>query len=313
MNGMFNFIEVKGGSIMELRNLITFSKIAHLKSFSKAAETLGYAQSTITTQIQLLEQELGTKLFERIGRSIELTKNGEVFLDYVEKIINLSNEAKEAISESDAPKGILRIGIVESLCTIRLPELLKNYRMKYPEVEVVIKLGTCTDLRNMLKNNMVDLALILGESVNDSDLVSSMSYEEPMALLASPVNKLANKKEITIRDIADESLILTEKGCSYRNAFEKMFHKVGLQPHVALEVGSIETIKTFAMSNLGITLLPVMTVKKELDQKQLIALDWVGEEFNMMTQMLYHKNKWMTPSMKAFIAELHSDFSTLGR
>lgn len=296
---------------MELRNLITFSKIAHLKSFSKAAETLGYAQSTITTQIQLLEQELGTKLFERIGRGIELTESGEVFLGYVEKIINLSNEAKKAISKSDTPKGTLRIGIVESLCTIRLPELLKNYRIKYPAVEIIIKLGTCTDLRNMLKNNMVDLVLILGEPVDDSDLVSGMSYKEPMALLASPVNKLANKKEITIRDIANESLILTEKGCSYRSVFEKMFHKAGLQPHVALEVGSIETIKTFAMSNLGITLLPVMTVKKELDQKQLMALDWVGGEFNMMTQMLYHKNKWITPAMKAFIAELDLDLSTL--
>ncbi|GIM30575.1 hypothetical protein CPJCM30710_32410 [Clostridium polyendosporum] len=175
-------------------------------------------------------------------------------------------------------------------------------------MEIIIKLGVCSDLRNMLRSNMVDLVFILDEQVYDPDLITSMSYKEPMVILASPEHKLVSKKKVTIRDIADEPLILTEKGCSYRGVFEAMFHEVGLQPHLSLEVGSIETIKTFAMSNLGITLLPLMTVQKEMNQMQLIALDWAGEEFKMMTQLLYHKNKWMTPAMKAFIAEV--DFTT---
>jgi DNA-binding transcriptional LysR family regulator len=286
---------------MELRQLLTFSKITQLKSFLNAAEDLGYAQSTITTQIQLLEKELGIKLFERIGRNMELTSKGMVFLEYAEKIINLADEAKNAVSDNDLPKGTLKIGVVESLCTIKLPELLKDYHVKYPEVEVIIKIGTCSDLHNMLKNNTVDLIFTLGELINDSDLISCMCYEEPMALLASPLNKLAYKKQIELKDLANESLILTEKGCSYRTAFEAMFQKENLQPRLSLEIGSIETIKNFVLNNLGITLLPIMTVENYLANGTLVKLDLIDCHFNMRTQILYHKNKWLTPAMSAFI------------
>lgn len=291
---------------MELRQLITFSKITQLKSFLKAAEDLGYAQSTITTQIQLLEKELGIKLFERIGRNMELTSKGLIFLEYAEKIINLSEEAKAAVADSDTPKGTLKIGVVESLCTIRLPEVLKYYHMKYPEVEVIIKIGTCSDLHNMLRNNTVDLIFILGELIKDPDLLSCMCHEEEMALLASPLSKLKDKNNLTLKDILSEPLILTEKGCSYRGVFEGMFKTENLQPHLSLEIGSIETIKTFVKNNLGITLLPVMTAQNELDKGELVKLDLVGCEFNIMTQVLYHKNKWLTPAMNVFIDMLKS-------
>lgn len=291
---------------MELRQLITFSKITQLKSFLKAAEDLGYAQSTITTQIQLLEKELGIKLFERIGRNMELTSKGLTFLEYAEKIINLAEEAKAAVADADIPKGTLRIGVVESLCTIRLPEVLKYYHMKYPEVEVIIKIGTCSDLHNMLRNNTVDLIFILGELIKDPDLLSCMCCEEEMALLASPLSKLKDKEKIALKDIENESLILTEKGCSYRGVFEGMFNEENLQPHLSLEIGSIETIKTFVKNNLGITLLPAMTAQNELEKGELAKLDLVGCDFNIMTQVLYHKNKWLTPAMNAFIEVLKS-------
>ncbi|MDD7794415.1 LysR family transcriptional regulator [Clostridium sp. 'White wine YQ'] len=286
---------------MEFRQLKTFVKIAHSDSFLKAAEDLGYAQSTITSQIQLLEKELGIKLFERIGRNMKLTSRGLVFLNYAEKIITLANEAKEAISDVNVPMGTLKIGVVESLCTVKLPKLLQDYNIKYPEVEVIIKLGTCSDLHDMLKNNVVDFIFTLGEPIIDADLITCMSYNEPMAILASPANKFASRKKITLKDIANEPLILTEKGCSYRGVFESMFYIQNLKPHISLEVGSIETIKTFVSNNLGITLLPVMAVENELKQGKLVKLDLIGCHFNMMTQILYHKNKWLTPSMNVFI------------
>ncbi|UZW15152.1 LysR family transcriptional regulator [Clostridium pasteurianum] len=289
---------------MELRNLITFYKITKVKSFIKAAKELGYAQSTITTQIQLLEQELGVKLFERVGKNMNLTSNGLAFLEYTEKIINLTEEAKKAVSNTNIPEGTLKIGVVESLCTIKLPKILKNYHLKYPEVEIIIKVGTCQDLYNMLKNNTIDLALVLGEPIEDSDLNSYMSSKEDMLLLASPLNRLANKKNLSIRDIAKEPLILTENGCSYRNVFISMFYKENIQPKLSLEIGSIETIKTFVMSNLGITFLPAMSVNNELQGKKLVKLDLIDYKFNIRTQLLYHKNKWISAAMKAFISDL---------
>lgn len=158
----------------------------------------------------------------------------------------------------------------------------------------------------MLKNNTVDLIFTLGELIKDPDLISCMCYKEEMAILASPLNKLKDKFKLTLRDIADESLIVTEKGCSYRSVFESMFQKEFLQPYLALEIGSIETIKSFVMNNLGITLLPIMTVEDELSKGNLVKLDLVDCDFNMMTQILYHRNKWLTPAMDVFIEELKS-------
>jgi DNA-binding transcriptional LysR family regulator len=295
---------------MELKNLITFSKIASLKSFKKAAEDLCYAQSTITTQIQLLERELNVRLFERIGRSVYLTNEGEIFLNYVEKILSLSNEAKNLLSNPNTHSGTLKIGILESLCINKLPELLKNYHMKYPDADITIKLGLCNDLRTYLNNNIVDLILILDRKNTNPDLITSIFFEEPMMFLASPRHKLAKKKNLTISDISNERLILTENGCSYRNVLESMFRNADLKPNLFLEVESIQAIKTFAISNLGITLLPLMIVKEELSKNQLVALDWVGNKFDMMTQMLYHKDKWISPNMNAYIEMATEHFLT---
>ena len=287
---------------MELKNLKTFAKIAQYKSFSKTAETLGYAQSTITTQIQLLEQELGTKLFERIGRRVELTAHGAIFLQYVNKIIALTDKAKDSIDESNTPKGTLRIGVVESICTMRLPELLKTYHMKYPEVDIVIKLGFCSELRTMLQNNIVDVVFILDQEVEQEEFTSSLSVNEPMVIVAAASNRLKDKNRLTVQDIATESLILTEQGCSYRCALEEIFNKNGVKPHIFLEVGNIETIKSFVKSNLGITLLPLMTVKNEVKNRELVILDIAECKFNMQRQLIYLKKKYVTAAMQAFIS-----------
>lgn len=287
---------------MELKNLKTFAKIAQYKSFSKTAETLGYAQSTITTQIQLLEQELGTKLFERIGRRVELTAHGTIFLQYVNKIIALTDKAKDSIDESNTPKGTLRIGVVESLCTMRLPALLKTYHMQYPEVDIIIKLGFCSELRTMLQNNIVDIIFILDKEVEQEEITTSLSLNEPMVIVAAANNRLKDKNILTVQDIVTESLILTEQGCSYRFALERIFHKNGLQPHILLEVGNIETIKSFVKSNLGITLLPLMMVEKEMANKELIILDVAECQFKTNRQILYLKKKHVTAAMQAFIS-----------
>lgn len=286
---------------MELRNLKTFVTIAKFGSFTQAAELLGYAQSTITTQIQVLEEELNTKLFDRLGRNIFLTSNGERLLTYAEQILKISSEASDAISGSEATKGTLTIGAVESLCVIRLPQLLKKYHELYPKVDIIIKLGSCNELRNFLRNNMVDIAVFLSTEITDGDFITKVKFNEPMVVLASPTHPITKIKSIVPEDLKMESLILTEKGCAYRTMFEAMLNSAGAYPKSILEVGSIQAIKQFTMSDLGITLLPYIAVEKELNEKQLVMLDWKGPKFNMLTQVLYHKDKWVSPAMQAFL------------
>ena len=117
---------------MEIRNLITFQRICRLKSFSKAAEELGYSQSAVTMQIKQLENELNVRLFDRIGKTIRVTNEGERFLAYADEIIKTANNALNDLSSNASPSGLLRIGILESVCTASLPRILSYYHARWP-------------------------------------------------------------------------------------------------------------------------------------------------------------------------------------
>ena len=286
---------------MDLKQLNSFITICKLQSFTQAADSLGYAQSTITTQIKLLENELGVKLFERIGKNITLTHQGKKLLPYAKQMLKLSSEIKNVLTSEDVPSGVLTIGAAESLCVLRLPEILKEYRKLYPNVEVSMKFGNCTDFRHFLRDNFIDVAFSLGTRIEANDFVTEISFDEPMLLLTAPGHPLLEKKEILPEDIAKESLILTELGCSYRAVFENILNSYNLKANVVLETGSVQAIKQFTMSGLGITLLPKVAVEEELNQGRLVPLNWAGPDFGIVSQVLYHKDKWLSPALKAFL------------
>ena len=123
---------------MEIRNIATFLKVAGTQNFSKAAEQLGYSQSAVTVQIQQLEKELDTQLFERIGKRVYLTEKGQEFVFYANEIMRVTNRALDFSKKNSVPKGTLRIGGVESICTALLPDLILKSCF-CPEIEIVIK------------------------------------------------------------------------------------------------------------------------------------------------------------------------------
>ena len=287
---------------MDLKQLNTFLTISRLQSFTKAAEELSYAQSSITSQIKLLEDELGVKLFERMGKNIFLTHEGKKLIPYARQMLSLSTDIKNNLSENMLPSGLLTIGVAESLCVIRLPEIIKRYRKLYPNVEISLKFGSCADFKHYLNDNLIDVAFSLGSKIENNEFISQIEIDEPMCLLAYPGHPLTNKKEVFPTDLEGESLILTEIGCSYRAAFERILKDANVYPHITLESGSIHAIKLFTMSGLGICLLPQIAVYEELASSKLIPLHWCGPKFNIVSQVLYHKNKWLSPALQAFLA-----------
>lgn len=286
---------------MEFRQLKTFITVVNMMSFTKAAILLGYAQSSITNQIQALEKEFGTILFERLNKKIKLTNDGEQLYTYAVKILKLAEETKDVISSS-SPKGTLTIGTPESLCAHRLPEVFKTFRSRYPNVEINICIDVRSDYRTPLRNNTIDLVFFLDVPLCEADLITHVLFEEPMALIAAPLHPLAKKGQVTPHDIHGQPLILTDLGCSYRRIFESILAQAGVKPSSILAFSSNEVIKKFVSDGWGIGFLPEITIKKELLTRQLIALPWAGTPFNIKTQLIYHKDKWLSPALKAFIA-----------
>ena len=286
---------------MELRQLNTFITIAKLKSFSKAAQELQYAQSSITSQIQILEQELNVRLFERLGHTISLTSEGKSLLPIAKEMLKLSNDAKNIAGSSNEPMGTLIIGAVESLCVTRLPKLFKEYRLRYPQVELLIKFGSKDIFLNSLKENTLDIAFFVDQKIVENDYSSTLEIPEPMALLCSPDHPFAKMDKVYPKDLSDESLILTEAECGYRILFNSMTSQFHVKSRSVIETGNVQAIKQLTLSGMGIAFLPQTSVEDELLQKRLVKLKWMGPEFFIYTQVLHYKTKWMSASLKAFI------------
>ncbi|MGI6093242.1 MAG: LysR family transcriptional regulator [Negativicutes bacterium] len=286
---------------MEIRLLKTFVATAALLSFTKAASDLGYAQSTVTSQIQTLEEELGVMLFERLGKQIKLTKEGEQLYSYALQILRLSDEAKDLISSSLTPQGLLSIGTAESLCIHRLPKVFNEFRKCYPKVDINLRFDAGDDYRTFLRKNLVDLFLFLDVPCIETDLITHVLFDERMAVIAAPNHPLAKKNQVLPQDINGEPLVLTSEGCTYRRIFESILAQAGAKPSSIMGISSNEVIKKFICDGWGIGFLPHIVVQPELISKQIVELRWSGPPFGIKAQLIYHKDKWLSPALKAFI------------
>jgi DNA-binding transcriptional LysR family regulator len=285
---------------MELHQLATFRAVAQTLSFTQAAAALNYAQSTVSAQIQGLEEELGVTLFDRLGKRVALTGAGELLLAYAERLLNLAEETRVVVSGQDGLGGALTISAPETLCAYRLPEVLRRFRSRFPGVKLVIRYGGAVDLPGQLGRGLMDVGFVIGEPLRESNLVVEPLATEPLLLLVQPDHPLARRPRLALADLQQEPLLLTEAGCSYRVIFERAMARAGVQAGAKLEFHSVEAIKQSAMAGLGVAVLPEITVAAELRRGQLARLAWDGH-LPLVTQMFWHKDKWLSPAIRTFL------------
>jgi DNA-binding transcriptional LysR family regulator len=286
---------------MELRQLKIFVTVAEEKSFTRAAQKMGYAQSNVSAQVRLLEEEFDIRLFERLGKKIDLTPEGEKLFYHAKRLLRNAAEVQEAMTCFTEPNGILNIGISESLCIFKLPALLKEYSRLYPQVQLVIRQGTPLDFARWLRENIIDVAFSLDQVINDDDLVAKILCEEPMIIVGNNEHPLISKGYIELKDIGQESFIYTERNCSYRSVIENYFADSNIKPGSSYEFDSIEAIKQFVLSGLGIALLPYAAVERELSAGNMVDLNLIEPKIEMYTQIVYHKNKWLSPTLLSLL------------
>lgn len=292
---------------MDTRYLQTFREVAKWQSFTRAAEVLGYAQSSITTQIQNLENEFGSVLFERWGRKIRLTQSGEMLLRYADQILSLLDEAKERLSEETAMEGTLNIGTVESLAAFYLPPFLQAFRKEHPRMKVLLAPGICHDLRQGVRDGKFDFAIVLDYPQTHPDLESVLLNEEELVMIASPDHRLTHKEKVCPEDFVGETLIVTESGCSYRLMLETVLKESGTRPETSLEFGSLEAIKQCVAYGLGLALLPRIAVQEDVEKGKLVILPFSHPDIQVCKQLVYHKKKWLPHSIRKFFELLLQD------
>jgi DNA-binding transcriptional LysR family regulator len=289
---------------VELRHLTTFRAVARSLSFTRAAAELGYVQSALTAHVKALEDELGVRLFDRMGRRIVLTDPGVQLLGYAENILELAREATAAAGQPGQPAGPVTISAPEVLCTYRLPAVIRLLREQHPDVRLLFRSTTTGALDAAVKRALtcgeIDLAFVLEEAIEPTTSLSvkELTYE-PLTIIAAPDHPLADAPRVAAADLDGIPVLLTDKGCGYRRVFERALRQAGIQPTIAGEFTSGETVKRCVQASTAIGVLAAVSVHDELADGRLAALAWTGPQLRLSSYLVSHNNRWVSPAAAA--------------
>lgn len=283
---------------MEIRNFKTLQAIVETGSFSRASEALNYAQSSVTAHIRTIEVFYGMPVFDRIGKRIILNDFGRTVFRHALKLLDAYDEICNLAGDTDQPYGTLRIGVPESTMLYRLYPVLQAYKENYPGVEIIMENRTCPLLRGDLRSGKLDLALLLERKRSDPDLFIHDLVQEEMAVVL-PKNYAGD----SLNSLEGYAVLYTEEGCSYREIFQTLLAEAGILPDNIVETANIEVIKRYVLCGIGISFLPLVTVEKEIGLGTIRHIPWESDS-PVILQLAYHKDKWITPAMAAFIRML---------
>lgn len=286
---------------MELREIKTFLQAAQLKSFSKAAESLGYSQAAVTIQIKQLEQELGIHLFDRIGKQTVLTHQGEVFYEHAAAIMKEVSCAKASVTENAELTGVLTIGTIESICASIFPGLMERFHRAHPKVKISIILDSPDILLDRMNKNAIDFVYLLDQRIYDHKWVKVLEEPEDIVFVSSSSRPIARRTSLTLQEVTEEPFLLTEKDASYRFVLDRYLAAVNQKIEPFLEIGNTEFIIKLLKNDAGLSFLPEFSIKDEVTAGHLSVLPVNDFHMRIWRQILYHKDKWVTREMNAFI------------
>ena len=249
-----------------------------------------------------LEAELGAPLFDRVGKTVRLTGAGETFLGYARTLLATVEQAQAALQLPQQISGRLRIALADSVCSTFLPDLLQRYHAQFPQVELVLCTATDDGMLQMLTTNQVDLAYTLDHPLLQPTLVRAVDVPEPVCFIAPAGHPLAARDTVSLEELVQQEFLLTERGMSYRDALDQCLAAHGLQLQPYLELGSAALLCQMVERGMGLSFLPEYIVRAALAAGTLARLNVPDCRVEMHRQLFYHRDKWLTPQMKGFIA-----------
>ncbi len=289
---------------MEIRQLEIFCVVTDERGFSLAADKLGLTQPTVSFQIASLEEELGTRLLDRGGRTTMLTKSGEVLYRYARQILELNDEAKQAIHSLI---GLLWGEVALGASTIPgeyiLPGMLQKFREGHPGIDITMKIGdTAGVIRNVLENE-VELGVV-GASEKNDKLVFEKFVSDELVVIAPAENKWFSYNSVTMDTLEKSPFVLREGGSGTRAIIEGKLNEKGSNLesfNVAMTLGSTEAVKRAVQSGAGVSIVSERAVQNEVKLGTIKVFKIDGIELARDFYIVYRKQKVLSPAAEALL------------
>jgi DNA-binding transcriptional LysR family regulator len=305
------------GPELSLPRLRAFLAVARAGGFSSAARELAQSQSALSQAVSGLEEELGQPLFVRDRRAIQLTEAGRLLQGHAERALAELARATEALSAlADLSRGRLLVGTSDTLASYLLPPVFAAFRARYPGIELRLDNRPSPQVAERVANRQVDLGVIslplpsaLPESGHRvSELLSTeLLMPQRDVVICSPNHTLAKRRTISVAELAREPLVLLDRTTSTRSLIDKRFAELGVRPHVGMEMSSVEVIKRLVELGFGLSIIPELSVQRELTQRSLAALrvpsPWPKRHVGLVTA----KSGGLSYAARAFLEVLRTE------
>lgn len=282
---------------MDIGLLKVFLAVAEEGSISKAAQRLNYVQSNVTARIQQLEQELKTPLFYRHSRGITLTSAGQTLLEYTVKILNLLEEAQQAVLDSPVPKGAIIVGS-DTTSAVRLPAILSAYRRCYPDVEVNLQVGRSGDLIDSVLQYAVNGAFVDGP-VEHPEIVQELVINERLGLVIPETMEY-----LGIRSVHDKTLLMLNAECMYRTRLEEWLREEGCRIGKVMEFGTMEGLLGCVKAGIGIAVLPLSYFDRMNATAGIRCYPFPERYAEVPAVFIRRRDLYMTSAFREFIEAL---------
>jgi DNA-binding transcriptional LysR family regulator len=283
-------------------------QVAAHRSFSRAAEALGLTQPSVTARIQALERDLGETLFERNGRGVRLTEVGESFLPHAQRVLKALQDGTDAVHSLQALElGTLRLGAAPTISTYVLPELLKEFRSRYPQIEVSVRTEYSDQIVQMVLADEVQVGL--ERMITHPDVVTVPLYEDEVVLVTSPEHMFAKNGSVSIEEVGQRRLIMFNRGSSYYTLVDNALREAGALVSPAMELDNMEATKKMVEEGLGIALLPKVAVEREVARGELRQVRVKGLEMpRRQIAVIYRRGRPLSRAARAFVGLLEERY-----
>lgn len=286
---------------MDIGQLEAFQQVAIHRSFRRAGEALFLTQPSISARIQALEKELGDLLFDRQGRTVRLTDAGQTFLPYAERTIQAVREGQAALEGlRRAASGQLILGSARIIGTYTLPKMVKQFRERYPGIDVAIRTGRSSEVLDLVLSGEVQVGLT--RQLRHPELNTAHLYDEEIVLVTYPRHPFAFAGGATVTQIGREPLILYHKDSTYYTIINEVCREAGIVPHVVMELDSVESTKKMVEQGMGISLLPRTSIEREVELGTLTVIRILdAAPIVLPAAALYRKTERLDYLVRAFL------------